>query len=92
MHAQAFIKRYPDRAKGLISIDSTPYGFDYYSKFDIWILKQVEWMFNLYPLRAMKKAMSKQVSVTQEAYDNLEPVDQLCSRIKFFIAFPPHYV
>ena len=71
MHAQAFIKRYPDRAKGLISIDSTPYGFDYYSKFDIWILKQVEWMFNLYPLRAMKKAMSKQVSVTQEAYDNM---------------------
>ena len=27
--AQSFIKRYPDRVKGFVSIDSTPYGSDY---------------------------------------------------------------
>ena len=69
--AQAFIKRYPERAKGFVSIDSTPYGEDYYSKFDIWILKQVEWMVHFYPFEWMKKVMAKQVSTTQKAYDNM---------------------
>lgn len=69
--AQAFIRKYPDRAKGFISIDSTPFGTGYYSGFDTWILKQVEWMAKLYPLSWMKKAMAKQVSVTKESYDNM---------------------
>lgn len=69
--AQSFIKRYPDRIKGFISIDSTPYGSVYYSGFDIWILKQVEWMAHLYPLRWMKEAMARQVSVTRKAYNNM---------------------
>ncbi len=81
---QAFIKRYPEYVKGFIAIDSTPYGFDYYSKFDIWILKQVEWMAYLYPFKMMKKAIAKQVSTTQRGYDNmiqmLEPYNkkELC--------------
>lgn len=69
--AQSFIKRYPERVKCFVSIDSTPYGFDYYSKFDTWILKQVEWMAHLYPFRWMKKAMSKQVSTTEKGYENM---------------------
>lgn len=82
--AQSFIKRYPDRVRSFVSIDSTPYGLDYYSKFDIWILKQVEWMAHLYPLQWMKRAMAKQVSTTQKSYDNmlrmLSPYDkkELC--------------
>ncbi len=82
--AQSFIKRYPDRVKSFVSIDSTPYGFDYYSGFDIWILKQVEWMAHLYPLQWMKRAMAKQVSATRKSYDNmmqmLSPYDknELC--------------
>jgi pimeloyl-ACP methyl ester carboxylesterase len=69
--AQAFIKRYPDRAKAFISIDSTPYGLEYYSKFDTWILKQIGRMADLYPFGWMKRAMAKQVSATQKAYDNM---------------------
>lgn len=69
--AQSFIKRYPDRVNGFVSIDSTPYGTGYYSAFDIWILKQVEWMAHLYPLRWMKKAMARQVSATHKAYNNM---------------------
>ena len=82
--AQSFIKRCPERVKGFVSIDSTPYGSGYYSRFDIWILKQVEWMAHLYPLQMMKRAMSKQVSTTQKSYDNmmqmLSPYDknELC--------------
>lgn len=69
--AQSFIKRYPDRIKGFVSIDSTPYGSGYYSEFDIWILKQVEWMAHMYPFRWLKKAMAKQVSTTRRAYENM---------------------
>ena len=63
--AQSFIKRYPGYAKTFVSISSTPYGYEYYSKFDVWILKQVEWMARFYPFEWMKKAMAKQVSSTQ---------------------------
>ncbi len=66
--AQSFIKRYPARIKCFVSIDSTPYGFDYYSGFDIWILKQIEWMAHMYPFRWLKKAIAKQVSTTRRAY------------------------
>lgn len=82
--AQAFIKRYPDYAKGFVSIGSTPYGLEYYSKSDIWILKQVEWMAHLYPFEWMKRSMAKQVSTTQKGYENmlqmLEPYtkNELC--------------
>lgn len=69
--AQSFIKRYPGYAKTFVSISSTPYGYEYYSKFDVWILKQVEWMARFYPFEWMKKAMAKQVSSTQKAYDNM---------------------
>ena len=69
--AQSFLKRYPDYVKAFVSIDSTPYGFEYYSGFDIWILKQVEWMAHLYPFEMMKKAMARQVSTTKKAYDNM---------------------
>lgn len=69
--AQSFILRYPQYVKSFVSIDSTPYGHEYYSKSDIWILKQIEWMAHLYPFNYMKKAMAKQVSTTRKAYDNM---------------------
>ena len=82
--AQSFIKRHPARVKCFVSLDSTPYGSGYYSRPDIWILKQVEWMAHLYPLQWMKKAMSKQVSVTRKSYENMMRMlapygkDELC--------------
>ena len=46
---QAVIKRYPEIVSAFVSIDSTPYGKEYYSRSDIFWLKQVEWMAHLYP-------------------------------------------
>lgn len=69
--AQAVIKRYPDLVSAFISIDGTPYGNAYYSKADIWWLRQVEWLAQLYPLNAMKKAIAKQVSSTKDTYYNM---------------------
>lgn len=82
--SQSFIKRYPERVRAFIGIDTTPFGEGYYSKSDIFWLKRVEPLAKLYPLNAMKNAMAKQVSVTEKGYKNmlsmLEPYgkDELC--------------
>lgn len=69
--AQSLIREAPDLVDGFVSIGSTPYGTGYYSKTDVWILKQVEWMARLYPFGWMKRAMAKQVSATRKAYGNM---------------------
>ncbi len=82
--SQSFIRRYPERVKGFVSIDSTPYGEIYYSKGDRFWLRQVEWMSHLYPYKMMQKAIAKQVSTTQYAYENMlsmlqqYPKNELC--------------
>lgn len=69
--AQSFISRYPTMVSAFVAIDTTPYGDRYYSKSDKWWLRQIEWMAYLYPFRAMKKAIAKQVSVTKNGYENM---------------------
>lgn len=68
---QAVLKRFPSIVKAFISIDSTPYGKEYYSKSDIFWLNQVEWMAYLYPIKRLKKAMAKQVGETSNTYNNM---------------------
>lgn len=68
--SQAFICRYPETAKGFVSIDSTPYG-DYYSRSDIWWLRQIEWMSKLFPEKMLKSAMAKQNAVTEAGRANM---------------------
>lgn len=81
---QSFLLRYPDMVQAFVGIDTTPYGEDYYSKSDIWWLRQVEWMAKLFPQKILVKAMAKQVSATEYTYNNmlsmLEPYEkeELC--------------
>lgn len=69
--AQAVIKRFPKLASAFIAIDSCPYGSQYYSKSDIWWLRQIGWMAYLYPVKAMKKAIAKQNTATSAGYENM---------------------
>ena len=68
---QAVIKRYPYLVSGFVSVDSCPYGEQYYSKSDIWWLKQIEWMAELFPLAALKKAIARQSTLTRKGFDNM---------------------
>ncbi len=68
--SQAFICRFPNMVKAFISIDSTPYG-NYYSKSDIWWLRQIEWMSKLFPEKTLKSAMSKQNAITKYGQANM---------------------
>ena len=81
---QAVIKRYPHLVSGFVSIDSCPYGVQYYSKSDIWWLKQIKWMSELFSLAALKRAIARQCTRTKTGYNNmismLEPYEknELC--------------
>ena len=68
---QAVIKRFPELVTAFVSIDSTPYGEEYYSKSDVFWLKQVEWMASLFSLKTIKQAIAKQNTVTQAGYANM---------------------
>lgn len=82
--AQSFLDRYPERVQGFVGIDTTPYGTRYYSKSDLWWLRQVEWMAHLCPINMLKKAMASQVSRTEAGrflmLEMLRPYgkDELC--------------
>ena len=68
--AQSFILRHPDMVIGFVSIDSTPFG-NYYSKSDIWWLKQIEWMCKPFSEKMLKVSMAKQNAVTKAGRDNM---------------------
>ena len=68
---QSVIKRFPDIVKGFVSIDSCPFGDKYYSKSDRWWLRQIEWMSNLYPDKALRKAIAKQCTRCERSYQNM---------------------
>jgi len=63
MIAQYFVNRYPSMAKGLVAIDSAPFG-DYYSKSDLFWLEQLEWMCKLFPDKMLRESMAKMCGTT----------------------------
>jgi len=70
-YIQAFALRHPEILKAFIGIGTTPYGKSYYSKSDLFWLKQVEWMSLCYPINSLKKAAAKQATITEKAYRNM---------------------
>lgn len=68
--AQSFIARYPEKVTGFVSIDSTPFG-NYYSKSDIWWLKQIEWMCKPFWEKLLKVSVAKQNAVTKAGRENM---------------------
>lgn len=68
--AQSFMARHPEMVIGFISIDSTPFG-NYYSKSDIWWLKQMEWMCKPFSEKLLKVSIAKQTAVTRAGRENM---------------------
>lgn len=52
--------------EGIMMIGTCPYGIDYYSKLDIFWLKQTEWMLKLFPDRLLRNIISKMCGATSE--------------------------
>ncbi len=70
MIAQYYIDQHPDKAAGLISVDSVPFG-DYYSKPDMFWLSQLEWMCRMFPDRLLRSSMAKICGVTKTARNRM---------------------
>lgn len=70
-YIQALIARQPEKVKVFIGIGTTPYGEIYYSKSDIFWLKQVEWMGMCSPINLLKRAAAKGASHTEAGYKNM---------------------
>ncbi len=75
--SQMFANKYPEQVVGFVGIDTTPFGKKYYSKADLWWLKQVAPMAKWFGNKLLRKSMAKSVAVTEYSYqkmlDMLEP-------------------
>lgn len=69
--SQMFAYLYPDMVKGMICIDTTPFGMEYYSKTDIWFLKHIKPMAKIFPDKILRWSMAKSVSFTKYSYDKM---------------------
>ena len=82
--AQSFYKKYADMVAGIFTIGTCPYDPSYYSKSDLFWLRQTKWMFRLYPDRILRNTMAKMCGRTQRARENMLAMladytkDELC--------------
>ncbi len=56
--SQCFMERYTGLCKGFISIDSAPLQRRYVTSSEIWMLRNCEWMYRIFPWKLLVKAGS----------------------------------
>ena len=69
--SQHFAAMYPDMVKGFVALDTTPLGFKYYSKSDLWWLKQVAPMAKCFTANLLRKSMAWSVSESRYSYQKM---------------------
>lgn len=69
--SQHFANLYPNMVEGLVALDTTPLGLEYYSKSDLWWLKQVVPMAKCFPNSILRKSMAKSISKSQYSYHKM---------------------
>lgn len=78
--SQHFAALYPSMVKGFAALDTTPLGSGYYSKSDLWWLKQTAPIAKCFPDKLLRKALAWSVSKTKYSYDSmlsmLEPLSK----------------
>lgn len=69
--SQHFAALYPDMVKGFVALDTTPLGLKYYSKSDLWWLKQVVPMAKCFTTNLLRKSMALSVSESRYSYQKM---------------------
>lgn len=69
--SQMFASMFPTMVEGFIALDTTPFGTKYYSKTDLWWLKQVKPIAKWFPARMLRKSMAKSVSKSDYSYNKM---------------------
>lgn len=69
--SQHFASIYPDMVKGFIALDTTPLGCGYYSKSDLWWLKQAAPMAKWFPENILRMSIAWSVSKSKYSYQKM---------------------
>ncbi len=69
--SQMFASMFSRKVEAFVALDTTPFGTRYYSKADLWWLKQVAPMAKWFSDHMLRKSMAKSVSKTQYSYDTM---------------------
>lgn len=78
--SQHFGALYPHMVKGFVALDTTPLGLQYYSKSDLWWLKQVAPMAKWFPDKILRVSMSWSISKTRYSYRKMMTILQPLSK------------
>lgn len=82
-YAQALMARRPEKVAAFIGIGTTPYGEGYYSRSDIFWLRQVERLGLCCPAGPLKKAAARNAAVTKAGYENMMAMTAPYSRREY---------
>ena len=69
--AQSFMAKYPERVQAMVLIGSSPYGKQYYTKSDLFWLRQTKWTVKLFPDKILRQTTAKLCGVTEIARKNM---------------------
>lgn len=69
--SQEFAFRYPEKVEGFVALDTTPFGTAYYSKSDIWWVKQIAPIARCFTEGMLRKSMAKSVSHTEYSCEKM---------------------
>lgn len=69
--SQHFANLYPDMVKGLIALDTTPLGLCYYSKSDLWWLRQAAPIARWFPSNILRRSIAWSVSKKMYSYKKM---------------------
>ena len=61
---QVYAQLFPEKLKGLVTIDSPSLQRNYYTAMELWLLKNMEAIYRIYPWKSLLKSGSKSVSTT----------------------------
>lgn len=94
--SQHFADLYPDMVRGFVALDTTPLGLQYYSKSDLWWLKQVAPIAKCFTTNLLRKSMAWSVSMSRYSYQKMlsmlkplskeEIIGQMRVAYEYFIA------
>lgn len=61
---QVYAQLFPEKLKGLVTIDSPSLQRKYYTAMELWLLKKMEAIYRIYPWKSLLKSGPKSVSTT----------------------------
>ncbi len=62
---QMYVELFPEKLKGFISVDSAPLKKEYYTGWELWLLKRMEPVYSHYPWKSLMKAGVNGVATTE---------------------------